>query len=199
MTELLSTARTPIGPAFTVVLICHVASVLLSLVAAVAGIVAGAVALTARGELAPWVRSYFSPGVNWGGRVLSLVPVFGAMLLAMSGGAYHLGDAWVEAGIGLWAAATILAEGVVWPAERRVQRARARPVDGGRGVGEELLQLVAGLGRAGEEAEQDLLEVRQPLRRHRRPPPGPPGPPGPVGPVAPTGPSGRSCETARRP
>lgn len=122
MTELLSTARTPIGPAFTVVLICHVASVLLSLVAAVAGIVAGAVALTARGELAPWVRSYFSPGVNWGGRVLYLVPVFGAMLLAMSGGAYHLGDAWVEAGIGLWAAATILAEGVVWPAERRVQR-----------------------------------------------------------------------------
>ena len=123
MTPMVATARTPTGPAFTVVLIGHVASVLLALVAAAAGIVAAAAALRSRGELAPWVRSYFSPGVNWAGRVLYLVPVFGAALLVMSGGAYQLGDTWVEAGLGLWGAAALLAEAVLWPAERRVQRA----------------------------------------------------------------------------
>jgi len=125
MTPLAATARTPTGPAFTVVLVCHVASVLLALVTAVAGIVAASLALTAKGELTPWVRSYFSPGVNWGGRVLYLVPVYGAALLVMSGGAYQLGDTWVEVGLGLWVAAALLAEGVLWPAERRVQRALA--------------------------------------------------------------------------
>ncbi len=125
MTHMVATAKTPTGPAFTVVLVCHVASVLLALVAAVAGIVAATMALRARGELASWVRSYFSPGVNWGGRVLYLVPVFGAALLVMSGGAYQLGDTWVEAGLGLWAAAALLAEALLWPAERRVQRALA--------------------------------------------------------------------------
>ena len=132
MTQLAATARTPTGPAFTVVLICHVASVLLALVVAVVGIVAAVLALTAKGELTPWVRSYFSPGVNWGGRVLYLVPVFGAALLVMSSGAYQLGDTWVEVGLGLWAAAALLAEGVLWPAERRVQRALADWA--GRGV-----------------------------------------------------------------
>ena len=132
MTRFAATARTPTGPAFTVVLLCHVASVLLALLAAVAGIVAAALALTAKGELTPWVRSYFSPGVNWVGRVLYLVPVFGAALLVMSGGAYQLGDPWVEAGLGLWAAAALLAESVLWPAERRVQRALADWA--GRGV-----------------------------------------------------------------
>ncbi|MGC8471456.1 MAG: hypothetical protein ACP5PM_04075 [Acidimicrobiales bacterium] len=125
MIRLVATARTPTGPAFTVVLICHVASVLLALVAAVTGIVAAALTLTAKEELTPWVRSYFSPGVNWAGRVLYLVPVFGAALLVMSGGAYQLGDTWVEVGLGLWASAVLLGESVLWPAERRVQRALA--------------------------------------------------------------------------
>jgi hypothetical protein len=125
MTRLAASARTPTGPAFTVVLVCHVASVLLALVAVVAGLVAATVVLTTKGALSPWVRSYFSPGVNWGGRILYLVPVFGAALLVMSGGAYRLGDTWVEVGLGLWAAAALLAEGFFWPAERRVQRALA--------------------------------------------------------------------------
>jgi hypothetical protein len=127
MTRLVAAVRTPTGPAFTVVLVGHVASILITLVAAVAGAVAAARVLAADGELAPSVRSYFAPGVNWVGRVLYLVPVFGGALLSMSGGAYRLGATWVEWGIALWAAATFLAEGVLWPAERRVQRALASP------------------------------------------------------------------------
>lgn len=125
MTQLAAAVRTPTGPAFTVVLVAHVAAVLMALVAAAAGAVAAARVLTAKGDLAPSVRSYFSPGVNWAGRILYLVPVFGGALLAMSGGAYRFGATWVDWGIGLWAAATALAEGVLWPAERRVQRGLA--------------------------------------------------------------------------
>lgn len=122
----------PSGPAYTVVLICHVAAVLTGMATIVAGAVAAAGLVTARdGPLRPSVRSYFSPGANWAGRVLYLVPVFGVALLAMSGGAYRLGSTWVLAGIGLWAAGMALAEGVLWPAERRVRRALAVEAAGG--------------------------------------------------------------------
>jgi hypothetical protein len=56
------------------------------------------------------------------GRVLYLVPVLGAALLAMSGGAYRVGSDWVLTGIGLWVTAIGLAEAVLWPAEQRVRR-----------------------------------------------------------------------------
>ena len=121
MTHLAAAARIPTGPAFTVVLVVHVAAVLVALLAVIAGAVSAARVLTAKGELPPSVRSYFSPGVNWTGRALYLVPVLGIALLAMSGGAYRFGATWVDWGLGLWAAATALAEGVLWPAERRVK------------------------------------------------------------------------------
>ncbi|MDA8312716.1 MAG: hypothetical protein M0Z46_19330 [Actinomycetota bacterium] len=127
----LAVVRVPTGPAFTVVLVCHVAAVLMALVVSVAGAVAAARVLFTKEELAPSVRSYFSPGVNWAGRVLYLVPVLGAALLAMSGGAYRLDATWVDWGLGLWAAAIALAEGVLWPAERRVQRILAAADAGG--------------------------------------------------------------------
>jgi uncharacterized membrane protein len=127
----LAAAGIPTGPAFTVVLVGHVAAVLVALLAAVAGAVSAARVLTAKGELPPSVRSYFSPGVNWTGRVLYLVPVLGVALLAMSGGAYRLDAAWVDWGIGLWAAAAALAESVLWPAERRVQRELASSAEAG--------------------------------------------------------------------
>lgn len=125
MTQLAAAVRAPTGPALTIVLVCHVAVALVALVAVVAGAVAAVRVLTANGELAPSVRSYFAPGVNWTGRALYLVPAFGAALLAMSGGAYRPGAPWVEWGTGLWVAAAALAEGVLWPAERRVQRSLA--------------------------------------------------------------------------
>lgn len=127
MTRLAVVVRTPTGPAFTVVLVCHVAAVLLSLLATVAGAVAAARVLRAKEELAPSVRSYFSPGPNWAGRTLYLVPVFGAALVAMSNGAYSFSTGWVDWGLGLWVAATAVAEAALWPAERRVQRGLAPP------------------------------------------------------------------------
>lgn len=127
MTQLAAVVHAPTGPAFTVVLVCHVAAALVALVAAAAGGAAAANVLVAKGDPAAWVRSYFSPGVNWVGRALYLVPAFGAALVAMSKGAYPLGDGWVTSGIGLWVAATAVAEGFWWPAERRVQRSLAPP------------------------------------------------------------------------
>lgn len=125
MTQLATAVRAPTGLAFTVVLVCHVVAVLVVLGAVVAGAVAAARVLTANGELPSSVRTYFAPGGNWAGRVVYLVPVFGGVLIWMSGGAYRVGDAWVGWGIGLWFAATVLAEGVLWPAERRVRRSFA--------------------------------------------------------------------------
>jgi uncharacterized membrane protein len=116
----------PSGPAYTVVLICHVAAVLVGIVAVVASGVAAARVLAARGgPLSSSVRTYFAPGVNWAGRVLYLVPVFGVALVELSHGVYPLSATWVLCGIGLWVSAMILAEGALWPAERRVQRALA--------------------------------------------------------------------------
>ena len=43
----------------------------------------------------------------------------------MSQGAYALGDGWVLAGLAIFAAVALLAEGVLWPAERRLQAALA--------------------------------------------------------------------------
>ena len=118
----------PDGAAFDVVLLLHVGC-------AVAGLVttATATATASRlrrllGSAAPLpapLRRYFRPGVNWAGRVVYGVPVFGFALLAMSQGAYALGDGWVLAGLAIFAAVALLAEGVLWPAERRLQAAVA--------------------------------------------------------------------------
>lgn len=116
----------PSGPAFTVVLGLHVASALFVIVTLVAGGVASARLLAARGRALPAsVRTYFSPGRNWAGRALWLVPALGAAVLAMSGDAYSITQSWVLTGIGLWAGAIALCEGVVWPAEQSVRRSLA--------------------------------------------------------------------------
>ncbi len=118
----------PTGPAYSIVLIAHV-------LCAVVGF--GAVALTGvqawrarRGPDAPGaaaVRRFFTPGVNWAARLLYGVPVFGFALLAMSKGAFDTDDAWVTAGLLVWLVAAGTAELVVWPGERRIQRALAAP------------------------------------------------------------------------
>ena len=43
------------------------------------------------------VRRYFRPGVNWAGRALYGVPVFGFSLIATSNGAFSSGDGFVVA------------------------------------------------------------------------------------------------------
>jgi hypothetical protein len=71
------------------------------------------------------LRRYFRPGVNWAGRTIYGIPVFGFALLGMSQGAYAVTDGWVLSGLVIFVALAVLAEGVLWPAERRLQHAVA--------------------------------------------------------------------------
>ena len=118
----------PDGAAFDIVLLLHVGCAVVGLVTTAA---AAATAtrlrrsLRASTPLPEPLRRYFRPGVNWAGRTIYGIPVFGFALLAMSQGAYALGDGWVLAGLVLFAAVALLAEGVLWPAERRLQAAVA--------------------------------------------------------------------------
>lgn len=112
----------PTGALYSILLLLHVA-------AAVVGF--GAVVLTGiqaarvrRGPSQPGaeaLRRYFRPGVNWAGRTLYVVPVVGFALVADSGGAFDASDGFVVGGLVLWLMATVLAEALVWPAERRIQ------------------------------------------------------------------------------
>jgi uncharacterized membrane protein len=84
------------------------------------------------------LRRYFRPGTNWAGRTVYGIPVFGFALVAMSDGAYALGQGWILGGLAIFAALAFLGEGVLWPVEQRLQIALARgdddggTVDGGR-------------------------------------------------------------------
>ncbi len=114
----------PDGAAFDIVLLLHVGCVVVGLVTTTA---AAATAtrlrrlVRASAPLPEPLRRYFRPGVNWAGRTIYGIPVFGFALLAMSQGAYALGQGWVLAGLALFVAVALLAEGVMWPAERRLQ------------------------------------------------------------------------------
>ena len=124
----------PGGAAFDIVLLLHVACVLAGLVTT---ITAAATASRLRRLFGAGVpipealHRYFRSGVNWAGRAIYGIPVFGFALLAMSDGSYTLGDGWVSAGLVLFVAAAVVCEGVLWPAERRVQTAVSRMVAGG--------------------------------------------------------------------
>jgi hypothetical protein len=74
------------------------------------------------------VRRYYRPGVNWAGRVLALVPVLGAVLVAMSKGDWSFSDEWIIIGLLLWAVSAAVAEMGLWPTERRLQAALAAGV-----------------------------------------------------------------------
>jgi len=118
----------PDGAAFDIVLLLHVACVVVGLVTT------GTAAATATrlrrllGSPVPLpetLRRYFRPGINWAGRTVYGIPVFGFALLAMSQGAYALGQGWVLGGLAIFAAVALLGEGVLWPAEQRLQNALA--------------------------------------------------------------------------
>ena len=117
----------PDGAAFDIVLLLHVACVVVGLVTTLDRSAATASRLrrlvTAAAPLPEALRRYFRPGVNWAGRTIYGIPVFGFALLAMSQGAYALGEGWVLGGVALFAAVALVAEGMLWPAERRLQRA----------------------------------------------------------------------------
>jgi uncharacterized membrane protein len=123
-TVLLATSK--VG--FDLLLLGHVAAALIGFGAvATSGVQAARLLRSATGALPGDLRRYFVPGVNWAGRVVYLVPALGFALLATS--RFRLGDPFVAAGLGLWAASALVGETVMWPAERRLQLAVAALAD----------------------------------------------------------------------
>lgn len=130
----------PNSPAFDVVLIAHVACVVVGLVTLVASAVTASrlrTVLGGGGPLPEALARYLRPGVNWAGRSLYGIPLFGFLLLALSHGAYTLRDGWVWGGLLLFVVMVLVAEGVLWPAERRLQISLVPLHQGGAEAGEE--------------------------------------------------------------
>ena len=112
----------PTGAVYTILLMLHVLCAVVGFGTMVATGVQAARARRGPGASgADGVRRYFRPGVNWAGRTLYGVPVFGFALIQASQGAFSSGDGFVVVGLLVWLAASLLAEGVLWPGERRIQ------------------------------------------------------------------------------
>jgi uncharacterized membrane protein len=128
----------PDGAAFDIVLLLHVACVVVGVVTTATAAATATRLRRLLGSPLPLpetLRRYFRPGINWAGRSVYGIPVFGFALLAMSQGAYSLGQGWVLGGLAVFAAVALLGEGVLWPAEQRLQAALA-PSDAARDPGE---------------------------------------------------------------
>ncbi len=140
----------PDGAAFDIVLLLHVGCVVVGLVTTATAAATATRLRRLLGSPLPLpepLRRYFRPGVNWAGRTVYGIPVFGFALIAMSQGAYALGDGWVLGGLAIFAAVALVGEGVLWPAERRLQVALA---DGRRrSPAESLDRDAAAMARAG--------------------------------------------------
>jgi hypothetical protein len=119
----------PTGAAFDIVLLLHVGCVVAGLATTVA-LAASASrlrrCLLAGSPIPDTLLRYFQSGVNWAGRVLYGVPIFGFTLLAMSQGAYSAADDWVTIGLVIFVMVAVVGEITLWPAERRIQRGLAR-------------------------------------------------------------------------
>jgi uncharacterized membrane protein len=114
----------PQGAAFDIVLLFHVGCVVVGLATMTTSAATATRlrrVLPAASDLPDALQRYFRPGVNWPARAVYGIPVFGVALLAMSGGAYSLRQGWVTLGIGVFIIVVLLGEGVLWPAERRLQ------------------------------------------------------------------------------
>jgi hypothetical protein len=123
----------PQGAAFDLVLLLHAGCVVVGLATTVAAAATAGRLRRVLASAAPVpevLRRYFRPGVNWVGRTVYGIPVFGVALVALSDGAYSLSDGWVVAGIVVFVALALVAEVTLWPAERRVQAALAAPGPG---------------------------------------------------------------------
>jgi hypothetical protein len=127
----------PEGPAFDLVLILHVGCVVVSLVTLVASLSTAVRLRSLLRQASPFPDAlvrYFRPGVNWAGRTVYGIPLFGFLLLALSHGAYGLRQGWVMSGLVILVVVVVVAEGTLWPAERRLQVSLAAPFDGGSPV-----------------------------------------------------------------
>jgi uncharacterized membrane protein len=112
----------PKGAVYSILLLLHVAGAVIGFGAlAMTGVQARRARRGPGGVGSEGVRRFFRPGVNWAARTLYAVPVFGFALISSSAGAFSTGDGFVIVGLVLWALATVVAEIVVWPGERRIQ------------------------------------------------------------------------------
>jgi len=112
----------PTDALYSILLLCHVGCAVVGFGALVlTGVQARRAGRGPSGPGAEGVRRFFRPGVNWAARTLYGVPLFGFALIAASKGAFSANDGFVVIGLGLWVLATMAAEAVVWPGERRIQ------------------------------------------------------------------------------
>ncbi len=112
----------PTGAVYSILLLLHVGTAVVGFGAlAMTGIQARRARRGPAGGGAAGVRRFFRPGINWAARALYAVPVFGFALISASQGTFSSDDGFVLVGLGLWALATMTAEFVVWPGERRIQ------------------------------------------------------------------------------
>jgi hypothetical protein len=112
----------PQGALYSILLLLHVACAVVGFGAlAMTGVQARRAGRGPAGAGSEGVRRFFRPGINWAARTLYAVPVFGFALISSSAGAFSTQDGFVVAGLILWALATVVAEVVVWPGERRIQ------------------------------------------------------------------------------
>jgi hypothetical protein len=128
----------PDGPAFDVVLILHVGCVVVGLTTTVASALSAGRLRTLLRTAMPLpeaVRRYFRPGVNWAGRTIYGIPILGFALLALGHGSFALADGWIMGGLAIFVGVVLLAEGVLWPAERRLQVSLAAVPDRDAGDG----------------------------------------------------------------
>lgn len=117
------------GAAFQVVLALHVISAVVGFGSIAATGAYARLVGPAGGRWREAVRRYFRPGPNLPSRLILIVPVTG-LALAGLGPSADLVQPWLWASSGLWAAATVLAAGLLWPAEARIQSLLA-PVPSG--------------------------------------------------------------------
>jgi hypothetical protein len=126
----------PDGAPFDIVLLLHVGCVVVGLVTTATAAATASRLRRLLGSSLPLpdpLRRYFRPGINWAGRTVYGIPVFGFALVAMSQGAYALGQGWVLGGLAIFAALAFLGEGVLWPAEQRLQGTLAASGEAGGG------------------------------------------------------------------
>ncbi len=110
------------GILYDLVLVSHVLSAVVAVGAVLATGVFASVARRPGGPSAQGaVRRYFGPGTNWLPRVLYLVPLLGVALVFLGHRAARFEQIWLWLSTVLWVMAAALAQGVLWPAERRLQ------------------------------------------------------------------------------
>jgi hypothetical protein len=137
----------PTGVLYSSLLIAHILCAVVGFGTVVAtGVQAARARRGPSASGAEGVRRYFRPGVNWAGRLLYGVPVFGFGLIATSGGAFRASDGFVVVGLAVWLVATLIAELAIWPGERRIQfelKERWGDAEGARALDRDCRQVAA--------------------------------------------------------